>query len=1311
MRRRRARTCSGWGVRRSVADTPDRGPGGAGWAAALGVLALVVGAAATIVDKDESLRWLWRWLIVVGALVGAAAVVHGSPWWQHRQAAKRERSEQAALQGRDQRDHFGPRGRGVLPFGRRQGWYFTGRIQALGELASWLASDRPPAVRVVTGAPGSGKSAVLGRLVLLAHPDGRKAALRADPEVDPTTLPPEGSIELSVHARGRTSQEIVEAIAATVGVEVASAEDLLAVLQARDRPVTVVIDAVDEAAGAGEVAGLLARLAATGGTRLLVGCRKDLVDRFVPVDEAMDLDDKSVYLPAGDVAAYVRRCLLLDGDPDAATPYRGQHDLAGRVAAAVADRADGNFLIAQLVSVALVNAGRVVEESEPGWQEELPREVGAAMRAYLDAFGAERPRVRDLLVPLAFAEAEGLADEALWATLASELGTATYTPQDVRWLLRDTAAANLLQATELGNGQVAWRLFHQALAEYLRRHEAQLPAREAQWRITQFLIGQVPRRDGQYDWQRAHPYARRHLATHAAEGNSALLDGLLVDPGFLLAADPGRLLRVMPVAARPRIARLARAYRSAVHLLHGRSVAEAASYLELYARQAGADELANRITDLPLSRPWSTLWVRAGATHTGQVIGDHGEWVTALALCETEGGLVVISGADDGTLRVWDPVAGGPVGQPLEAHNGRVTALAVAGLEGRTMLVSGGQDGMIRLWNLAARRLVDEMRHEGEVTALSVGTYKDRPVLVSAGYDRHRREGWVWVWGLNSREGRQLLDDQGRVGAVALTELAGRPVVACGSGGAVQVHDFSDGSLVGIPLLTDYHLRADGTWIRPETASDTRNVLDATSIAASDTPDVTSIAASDLDGVRVVAAAYDDGSVRLWDAANHTLLYRVERKRDETIGVADKHSQVMDAHDLPYKSMTTLLAVAKLDARSVIVSCAADQAVRIFDLPSGAQVGQPLLGHEKPIHAVAVGEQHRRPIVVSGDSDGEIRLWDLAIDVASDTEQFSGHLGGVNAIAIGELADRAVAVSGGADTTVRVWDLTDGTPLGVWSHGARLGAVTVAALDGRPVVVSGGIDGMVRVWSLADGSPIGGPLVGSEHPNALMRMVFSVAAGALHGRPVVVAGGSDGSIRVWDLSKRDLVGEPIPPVYIRGLSFPQQMYAVATGDLDGCPVVVSGGSEGIVRVWDLASVRPLGDPLPSPEAFGTIHAIAIGELDGSLVAVVGWTASLGKDCEVGIWDLANRRRVGMPLRGHECGILAGIKTVAIGRVDGRTVVVSGADDGTIRVWDPSQPDATQVIVLPAASNSLALTPTGACIVGTAQGLVALQLRG
>ena len=81
-------------------------------------------------------------------------------------------------------------------------------------------------------------------------------------------------------------------------------------------------------------------------------------------------------------------------------------------------------------------------------------------------------------------------------------------------------------------------------------------------------------------------------------------------------------------------------------------------------------------------------------------------------------------------------------------------------------------------------------------------------------------------------------------------------------------------------------------------------------------------------------------------------------------------------------------------------------------------------------------------------------------------------------------------------------------------------AVAAAELDGRPVVISGSDDRTVRVWDLATGAPVGGPFTGHGG------WVRSVAAAELNGRPVVISGSVDRTVRVWDLATGAPVGDP-----------------------------------------------------------------------------------------------------------------------------------------------------------------------------------------
>ena len=132
-------------------------------------------------------------------------------------------------------------------------------------------------------------------------------------------------------------------------------------------------------------------------------------------------------------------------------------------------------------------------------------------------------------------------------------------------------------------------------------------------------------------------------------------------------------------------------------------------------------------------------------------------------------------------------------------------------------------------------------------------------------------------------------------------------------------------------------------------------------------------------------------------------------------------------------------------------------------------------------------------------------------------------------------------------------------------HSGWVLSVASAELDGHPVVISGGHDWTVQVWDLATGAPAGDPFTGHT------RWVGSVALAELDGRPVVISGSLDGTVRVWDLATGAPAGRPFT-------GHAGEVKAVAAAELDGRPVVISGGEDGTVRVWDLATGAPVGDP-------------------------------------------------------------------------------------------------------------------------------------
>ena len=103
----------------------------------------------------------------------------------------------------------------------------------------------------------------------------------------------------------------------------------------------------------------------------------------------------------------------------------------------------------------------------------------------------------------------------------------------------------------------------------------------------------------------------------------------------------------------------------------------------------------------------------------------------------------------------------------------------------------------------------------------------------------------------------------------------------------------------------------------------------------------------------------------------------------------------------------------------------------------------------------------------------------------------------------------------------------------------------------------------------------------------------------------------------------------------------------ASGDL-----LVSGGEDGLVRIWDL-SQRRLVRSLPGHT--GWVHAVAVSP-DGTTIA------SAGEDNVILLWSAADGTQVGM-LAGHE----KRVRALAFRRH--APELISGAEDGLVRAWD------------------------------------------
>jgi hypothetical protein len=188
--------------------------------------------------------------------------------------------------------HWNPKARGVEEFSSA-GWFFTGRYAARRKPVAWLDAQRSDGrALVVTGRPGSGKSAVLSWLVLCSHEASREIMQGAGVVLEPETAPAVKSIDAAVHARGASFEAVLQQLAARLGADATDVVALLRVLKSAPRPARIVLDALDESLETERLEReLLQPLAASAAVRLTVGGRRR-GDRapLAGIAEVIDLD-------------------------------------------------------------------------------------------------------------------------------------------------------------------------------------------------------------------------------------------------------------------------------------------------------------------------------------------------------------------------------------------------------------------------------------------------------------------------------------------------------------------------------------------------------------------------------------------------------------------------------------------------------------------------------------------------------------------------------------------------------------------------------------------------------------------------------------------------------------------------------------------------------------------------------------------------------------------------------------------------------------------------------------------------------------
>lgn len=322
-----------------------------------------------------------------------------------------------------------------------------------------------------------------------------------------------------------------------------------------------------------------------------------------------------------------------------------------------------------------------------------------------------------------------------------------------------------------------------------------------------------------------------------------------------------------------------------------------------------------------------------------------------------------------------------------------------------------------------------------------------------------------------------------------------------------------------------------------------------------------------------------------------------------------------------------------------LLAVATEKEVHLWKVASG-QLYAVFQGHTDLVWSVAFSPDGRS--LASGSADRTVRIWDL--ETLHYRQILEGHTNWVWSVAFAP--DGSALYSSSEDGSIRQWELASASCRHIFRHSET--TLFALAIDrSGALLAGGGGDGDITVWrtdtaevvqTLQSSQTQAPRSDGTAHPAAaeVLALAFSPDG------TVLVSGGGDTIVRMWDVQ----TGRQIQMLagHTRRVS---AIEFVPDGKL-----LITGSYDGSLRLWESQSGQLRQILHRHSQA---VRAIAMGQDGHTLV-------SGSYDQTVRIWELQN----GQVLNTLQ-GYTQEVRAIAL-TADGRTLASASADQ-TVRIWD------------------------------------------